>query len=56
MREYVVTGTSKRCLTVPAVARRKVGINVSDQAFVVIEDENGASLRRTDHDVSSVRE
>jgi antitoxin PrlF len=55
MREYVATITSKGQLTLPAAVRRQLGIDVGDKVAIVIEDEEGARLRRIEHDVRSVR-
>ena len=55
MSEYVATVTSKGQLTLPAAVRRQLGIESGDRVTIVIEDENGARLRRVDHDVDSVR-
>jgi AbrB family looped-hinge helix DNA binding protein len=51
----VVTVTSKGRLTLPAAVRRQLGIDAGDRVAIVIEDEEGASLRRIEHDVRSVR-
>ena len=55
MREYVATVTSKGQLTLPAAVRRQLGIEPGDRVTIVVEDENGARLRRVEHDVASVR-
>jgi antitoxin PrlF len=55
MREYVATVTSKGQLTLPAAVRRQLGIDAGDRVTIVVEDENGARLRRVEHDVGSVR-
>ena len=55
MREYVATVTSKGQLTLPAAVRRQLGIDPGDRVTIVVEDENGARLRRVEHDVASVR-
>lgn len=55
MNEYVATITSKGQLTLPAAVRRILGIDPGDRVTIVIEDQNGARLRRIDHDVDSVR-
>jgi AbrB family looped-hinge helix DNA binding protein len=55
MREYVVTVRSKGQLTLPAAVRRQLGINVGDRVAIVVEDEEGARLRRVEHDLRSVR-
>lgn len=55
MIEYVATVTSKGQLTLPAAVRRKLGIDPGDRVTFVIEDANGARLRRFEHDVKSVR-
>ena len=55
MREYVATVTSKGQLTLPAAVRRQLGIDVGDRVAIVVEDEEGARLRRVEHDVRSVR-
>jgi bifunctional DNA-binding transcriptional regulator/antitoxin component of YhaV-PrlF toxin-antitoxin module len=39
----------------PAAARRQLGIDFGDKVAIVIEDEEGARLRRVEHDVRSVR-
>jgi len=51
----VVTVTSKGRLTLPAAVRRQLGIDVGDRVAIVIEDEEGARLRRVEHDFRSVR-
>jgi AbrB family looped-hinge helix DNA binding protein len=51
----VVTVTSKGRLTLPAAVRRQLGIDAGDRVAIVIEDEEGASLRRVEHDIRSVR-
>ena len=55
MNEFVAIITSKGQLTLPAAERRQLGIDPGDRVAIVIEDENGARLRRIDHDVASVR-
>ena len=55
MVEYVATVTSKGQLTLPAAVRRQLGIDPGDRVTIVVEDENGARLRRVEHDVDSVR-
>ena len=55
MREYVATVTSKGQFTLPAAVRRQLGIHAGDRVAIVIEDEEGARLRRVEHDVHSVR-
>lgn len=55
MSEYVATVTSKGQLTLPAAVRRQLGIDPGDRVTIVIEDENGARLRRLEHTVDSVR-
>ena len=55
MREYVVTVTTNGRLTLPAAVRRQLGIDAGDRVSVVIEDDDGARLRRIEHDISSVR-
>jgi antitoxin PrlF len=55
MREYVATVTSKGQITLPAAVRRKLGIEVGDRVAIVVEAEEGARLRRVEHDVHSVR-
>jgi bifunctional DNA-binding transcriptional regulator/antitoxin component of YhaV-PrlF toxin-antitoxin module len=35
----------------PAAARRQLGIDFGDKVAIVIEDEEGARLRRVEHDV-----
>ena len=55
MKEYVVTVTSKGQLTLPAAIRRQMGIDPGDRVMIVADDENGARLRRVEHDVASVR-
>ena len=55
MREYVVTVTSKGQLTLPAAVRRQLAIDAGDRVAIVIEDEEGARLRRVEHDVHSIR-
>jgi AbrB family looped-hinge helix DNA binding protein len=55
MREYVVTVTTNGRLTLPAAVRRQLGIEAGDRVSVVIEDNNGAKLRRIEHDITSVR-
>jgi antitoxin PrlF len=53
--EYVATVTSKGQLTLPAAVRRELGIDPGDRVAIVIEGEEGARLRRVEHDVRSVR-
>lgn len=55
MREYVATVTSKGQLTLPAAVRRQLGISPGDRVTIAIDEENGAQLRRVEHDVASVR-
>ena len=55
MREYVTSVTSKGQITLPAAVRRQLGIEPGDRVSIVIEDEQGARLRRVEHDVRSVR-
>ena len=55
MREYVATVTSKGQLTLPAAVRRQLGLDAGDRVTIVIEDQDGARLRRVEHDVRSVR-
>jgi AbrB family looped-hinge helix DNA binding protein len=55
MREYLATVTSKGQLTLPAAVRRQLGIDVGDRVAFVIEDQEGATLRRVEHNVRSVR-
>jgi AbrB family looped-hinge helix DNA binding protein len=55
MREYLATVKSKGQLTLPAAVRRQLGIEVGDKVAIVIEDQEGARLRRVEHDVCSVR-
>ena len=55
MREYVVTVTSKGRLTLPTAVRRQLRIDAGDRVSVVIEDDNGARLRRIESDITSVR-
>jgi len=55
LREYLATVTSKGQLTLPAAVRRQLGIESGGRVTIVIEDENGARLRRVEHDVDSVR-
>ena len=55
MREYVTTVTSKGRLTLPAAVRHQLRIEPGDQVSIVIEDEGGATLRRVEPDVRSVR-
>jgi len=55
MREYVATVTSKGQLTLPAAVRRQLGLEAGDRVSIVIEDQDGARLRRVEHDVRSVR-
>ena len=55
MREHVATVTSKGQLTLPAAVRRQLGIDAGDRVAIVIEDEEGARLRRIEHDMRSVR-
>ncbi len=54
MREYVATVTSKGQLTLPVEVRRRLGIDSGDRVSIVLDDENGATLRRLEHDVESV--
>jgi antitoxin PrlF len=55
MHEYIATVTSKGQLTLPAAVRRQLGIDAGDRVAIVIENEEGARLRRVEHDVRSVR-
>lgn len=55
MTEYVATVTSKGQLTVPVAVRRRLGIDPGDQVAFVIDGENGARLRRVEHDFRSFR-
>jgi len=55
LREYLATVTSKGQLTLPAAVRRQLGIKSGGRVTIVIEDGNGARLRRVEHDVDSVR-
>lgn len=55
MREYVATVTSKGQLTLPVAVRRSLGIDPGDRVTFVIDEENGARLRRVEHTVKSVR-
>lgn len=54
MREYVATVTSKGQLTLPIEVRRRLGIDPGDRVTIVVDDGNGATLRRMEHDVRSV--
>lgn len=54
MQEYVATVTSKGQLTLPIDVRRRLGIDPGDRVTIVIDDRNGATLRRMEHDVRSV--
>ena len=55
MKEYITTVTSKGRLTIPVAIRRKLGINPGDLIAFVIDDENGARVRRVEHDVWTVQ-
>ncbi|MGH2615714.1 MAG: AbrB/MazE/SpoVT family DNA-binding domain-containing protein [Thermomicrobiales bacterium] len=55
MIEYVSTITSKGRLALPAAVRRQLGLAPGNRVSIVIDDQNGARLRRLDHDVASVR-
>jgi AbrB family looped-hinge helix DNA binding protein len=55
MREYIVTVTSKGRITLPAAARRRLGLEPGDRVVIVSEDHESARLCRLEHDVRSVR-
>lgn len=55
MVEFVATVTSKGQLTVPIAVRKKLGIDPGDQVAFVIDEENGARIRRIEHTIQSVR-
>ncbi len=55
MKEYITTVTSKGRLTIPVAIRRKLGINPGDRVAFVIDGENGARVRRVEHDLRSLQ-
>lgn len=53
MAEFVATMTSKGQLTVPVAVRRMLGLDAGDRVAFVIDDENGARIRRIELDFRS---